>query len=121
MDLKSSFCSSLAAVTFIILSIISVTKINLTGVDSVVTLALRTVPATIVMGILGRIMGGILDRPRNLADSDYQTDVLKALKKYDRKMTLADLNEKLKPVEEAPPEIQIQAPEAQPEQNNGEQ
>ena len=31
------------------------------------------------------------------------------------------LNEKLKPVEEAPPEIQIQAPEAQPEQNNGEQ
>lgn len=114
--LTSSLCASLAAITFIVLAIFSIANIGLTGIDSIYAITLRTIPATVVMGFLGKIMGAILDSPRNLADSDYQTDVLKALKKLDRKMTLADLNEKLKPAsEENAPEIQIQAPELNPQ------
>ena len=116
-NLRSSLCATMAALTFITLATCSVINIGLTGVESIYAIVIRTIPATVVMGFLGKIIGGILDSPKNLSDSDYQTDVLKALKKLDRKMTLADLNEKLSPVqEEVSPEIQIQAPE----QNNPE-
>lgn len=120
-NLTSSFCASLAAITFIVLAFFSIANVGLTGIDSIYAIAIRTIPATVVMGFLGKIMGAILDSPKNLDDSDYQTDVLKALKKLDRKMTLADLNEKLSPItEEENAEIQIQAPEAnKPEDNNG--
>ena len=120
-NLTSSLCASLAAITFIVLATFSIINVGLTGVDSIYAIVIRTIPATVVMGFLGKIMGSILDSPKNLDDSDYQTDVLKALKKLDRKMTLADLNEKLSPItEEENAEIQIQAPEAnKPEDNNG--
>jgi hypothetical protein len=120
-NLTSSLCASLAAITFIVLATFSIINVGLTGLDSIYAIVIRTIPATVVMGFLGKIMGSILDSPKNLDDSDYQTDVLKALKKLDRKMTLADLNEKLSPItEEENAEIQIQAPEAnKPEDNNG--
>ena len=120
-NLTSSLCASLAAITFIVLAVFSIINVGLTGVDSIYAIVIRTIPATVIMGFLGKIMGTILDSPKNLDDSDYQTDVLKALKKLDRKMTLADLNEKLSPItEEENAEIQIQAPETnKPEDNNG--
>ncbi len=86
--------------------------------NSVISMMYRIVPATIVMGILGRMMGAILDKPKNLADSDYQTDVLQALKKMDKNMTMSELGKKLAPLPEIPPEeMQIQTPENETEQN----
>lgn len=86
--------------------------------NSVISMMYRIVPATIVMGILGRMMGAILDKPKNLADSDYQTDVLQALKKMDKNMTMSELSKKLSPLPEIPPEeMQIQTPENETEQN----
>jgi hypothetical protein len=73
------------------------------------------------MGCLGRVIGGLLDSPNNLADSDYHTDVVKALKKLDKHMTLADLNEKLTPIEnENNAEIEIQNPDAEGQAPNNE-
>ena len=110
MNLSHTLSSSFAAITFMILGCISIFKIGTIDMSTVFELMLRTVPATIVMGVLGKLMGSILDRPKNLADSDYQTAVLKGLKKIDKNMTLSDLNEKLAPIEETPNEIQIQTP-----------
>lgn len=111
MNLSYTLSSTFAAITFIVLACISIFKIGTIDISTVFELMLRTVPATIIMGILGKLMGSILDRPKNLADSDYQTDVLKGLKKINKNMTLSDLSEKLAPIEEAPDEIQIQAPQ----------
>ena len=115
MDLKTTLSSTFAAITFIILAGISVFKYDKMDMGAVFSLMWRTVPATIIMGVLGRMMGSILDKPKNLADSDYQTDVLKALKKLDKNMTMADLNAKLAPVEDLPNDIEIQIPQP----NNG--
>ena len=108
--LKNSLCSSFAAITFIILAGVSVLHMGRMDMDSVFTLMWRTVPPTIIMAILGRFMGSILDSPKNLADSDYRSDVLSALKKMDKKMTLADLSQKLAPIPEEPQIIELQAP-----------
>ena len=117
MDLKTSLSSSFASVTFIVLAIISVFKYDKIDSAAMFSLMLRTVPAAIVMGFLGRMLGAILDTPRNLADSDYQTDVLKALKQLDRNITLSDLQEKLKPIQDLPDDLEILLPEEKDSKN----
>ena len=107
---RNSLCSSFAAITFIVLASVSVLHMGRMDMGSVFALMWRTVPATIIMALLGRFMGAILDSPNNLADSDYRSDVLSALKKMDKKMTLADLSQKLAPIPEEPEQIEIQAP-----------
>ena len=120
MNLKDSLCSTFASFTFIILAAISAFKFGRMDMNAIFELALRTIPATIIMGILGRMLGSILDSPKNLADSDYQTDILKALKKIDKKMTLSDLSEKLTPIEEEPADIELQMPLETEEGNKNE-
>lgn len=117
MNLSYTLSSTFASITFIVLACLSILKIGRMDMSSVFELMIRTVPPTIIMGILGKMMGSILDRPKNLADSDYQTDVLKGLKKINKNMTLSDLSEKLAPIEEAPDDIQIQLPPEQGDKN----
>ncbi len=117
MDLKSTLCTSFAILTFLVMAGICMFNYSYIDMNSVISMMCRIVPATIVMGILGRMMGAILDKPKNLADSDYQTDVLQALKKMDRNMTMAELSKKLSPEVELPEEIQIQTPETEKEEN----
>lgn len=118
MDLKTSLSSCFASVTFIILAIISVFKYDKLDSVAMFSLMWRTIPAAVVMGFLGRMIGAILDTPRNLADSDYQTDVLKALKQLDKNITMADLQEKLAPIQELPDELEGLIPDEK-DSNNG--
>ena len=106
--LEQAFMSGFATVTFIVLAIISILKFDKVDMTAMYSLMWRTIPATVVMGLLGKWMGSILDRPKNIADSDYTIDVLKALKQLDKNMTMADLNEKLSPIQELPDDIQMQ-------------
>ncbi len=117
MDLKSTLCTSFAVITFLVLSGICLFNYDYIDMNSVMSMMYRIVPATVVMGILGRMMGAILDKPKNLADSDYQTDVLQALKKMDRNMTMSELSKKLSPEVEVPEEVKIQTPENETEEN----
>ena len=117
MDLKSTLCTSFAVITFLVLSGICLFNYDYIDMNSVISMMYRIVPATVVMGILGRMMGAILDKPKNLADSDYQTDVLQALKKMDRNMTMSELSKKLSPEVEVPEEVKIQTPENETEEN----
>ena len=118
MDLKSTLCTAFAVITFMVMAGICLINYEYVDMISVVSMMYRIVPATIVMGLLGRMMGAILDKPKNLADSDYQTDVLQALKKMDKNMTMSELSKKLAPIPEIKPEdIQIQTPEDEAEQN----
>lgn len=106
--LEQAFTSGFATVTFIVLAIISILKFDKVDMAAMYSLMWRTIPATLVMGLLGKLMGSILDRPKNIADSDYTIDVLNALKQLDKNMTMADLNEKLSPIQELPDDIQMQ-------------
>ncbi len=118
MDLKSTLCSSFALLTFLILSGICVFQYDYFDMRAIVSMMSRIVPATIVMGLLGRMMGTILDKPKNLADSDYQSAVMSELKKIDKNMTMAELSKKLSPEVELPPEeIQIQMPQDEDNKN----
>ena len=102
MEFKDTLCSTFASITFVILAMISIPHYERIDLYAILNIIGRTVPATVVMGLLGRMMGAILDQPKNLTDADYRTDVLKALKRLDKNMTMADLTEKLKPVEDIP-------------------
>ncbi len=119
MDLKSTLCSSFALLTFLILSGICVFQYDYFDMHSVMSMMYRIVPATVVMGILGRMMGAILDKPKNLADSDYQTAVMQELKKMDKNMTMAELSKKLSPEVELPlEEIQVEMPKEEDNKNS---
>ena len=119
MDLKSTLCTTFAVLTFMILAGICLFKYEYIDMNSIISMMYRIVPATIVMGLLGRMMGAILDKPKNLADSDYQTDVLQALKKMDKNMTMSELSKKLSPIPEIKPEdIQVQTPENENTEEN---
>lgn len=117
MNLSYTLSATFASVTFVVLACLSIFKIGRMDMASVFELMIRTVPPTIIMGILGKMMGSILDKPKNLADSDYQTAVLKGLKKINKNITLSDLSEKLAPIEEIPEELQIQLPPEQGDKN----
>ncbi len=117
MDFKSTLCTSFAVITFLVISGICLFNYDYIDMNSVISMMYRIVPATVVMGILGRMMGAILDKPKNLADSDYQTDVLQALKKMDRNMTMSELSKKLSPEVEVPEDVKIQTPENETEEN----
>ena len=111
MDLKSTLSSGFALFTFLILSGVCVFQYDYFDMRAIISMMYRIVPATVVMGILGRMMGSILDKPKNLADSDYQSAVMSELKKIDKNMTMAELSKKLSPEVELPPEeIQVELP-----------
>ena len=89
-------------VTMLIISIVSFVKIGVVDLHAVIVTAYIIVPAIVVMGYLGQKIGLILDNPRNRADADYKLDVLNALKKMDKSITLQELNEKLTKQEKEP-------------------
>ena len=62
---------------------------------SICATAAVLIPAVVVMGLLGQLIGDIVDNPKNRADADYKVAVLNALKKMDKSITLQELNEKL--------------------------
>ncbi len=118
MDLKSTLCTSFATITFMVMAGICLFNYEYINMNSIISMMCRIVPATIVMGILGRMMGSILDKPKNLADSDYQSDVLQALKKLDKNMSMSELSKKLAPISDTQSEeMQIQTPEDEVKEN----
>ena len=82
-------------ITIMVIGTISIVKIGIIDLHSVIATSVVLVPAVIVMGFLGQKIGEIVDNPKNKADADYRLAVLNALKKMDKSMTLQELNEKL--------------------------
>lgn len=82
-------------VTIIVLGSISILRIGVIDLHSILETATILVPAIVIMGCLGYRIGDIIDNPKNKADADYKIAVLNALKKMDKSITLQELNEKL--------------------------
>lgn len=82
-------------VTIIVLGSISIIRIGVVDLHTILATATILVPAIVVMGYLGYRIGNIIDNPKNKADADYKIAVLNALKKMDKSITLQELNEKL--------------------------
>ena len=90
-NIKSFFIS----VTIILIGGICFIKMGTVDLHAIFATAKILIPAVIVMGILGSVIGEIVDNPKNKADADYKIAVLNALKKMDKSITLQELNEKL--------------------------
>jgi len=90
-NIKLFFVSS----TILVLGSICMLRIGTIDMHAINATALILVPAIIVMGYLGQLIGDIVDNPKNKADADYKIAVLNALKKMDKSITLQELNEKL--------------------------
>lgn len=81
--------------TVIVIGTVSIVKIGVIDLHTIITTASVLVPAVIVMGYLGQKIGAIVDNPKNRTDADYKIAVLNALKNMDKSITLQELNEKL--------------------------
>ena len=84
-----------AVVTILVIGSVSIIKIGMVDLHSIIATAVVLVPAAVVMGYLGQRIGQIVDNPKNRADADYKLAVLNALKKMDKSISLQELNEKL--------------------------
>lgn len=92
---RDSLRNFFAAVTVLVIGIISITKIGIIDIHAIISTGVVMVPAVIVMGFLGQKIGEIVDNPKQKDDADYKLAVLDALKKMDKSMSLQELNEKL--------------------------
>lgn len=91
----------LISVTIIVLGSICLIRMGAINMHTICASAFILIPAVVIIGYLGQLMGDIVDNPKNKADADYKIAVLNALKKMDKSITLQELNEKLsKQVEE---------------------
>ena len=89
------------SITIIVIGSICFIRMGVINMHTILSTATILVPAIVIMGYLGQLMGDIVDNPKNKADADYKIAVLNALKKMDKSITLQELNEKLsKQVEE---------------------
>lgn len=95
MDNTENFRNFFIVITILVIGTISIIKIGVIDLHSILATGAVLIPAVVVMGFLGQKMGEIVDNPRNRADADYRLAVLNALKKMDKSMTLQELNEKL--------------------------
>ncbi len=82
-------------ITVLTVGTISIIKVGTIDLHAILATGAILIPAAIVMGYLGQTMGEIIDNPKNRADADYKLEVLNALKKMDKSITLQELNEKL--------------------------
>lgn len=95
MDYARSLRNIFAAITVLIIGIISLVKIGTVDLHAIVATGTILIPAVVIMGLLGQQIGEVIDNPKNKADADYKLAVLNALKKMDKSITLQELNEKL--------------------------
>ena len=95
MDYTTQLRELFIVITIIVIGTICMVKIGTINAHAIIATAVILVPAVIVMGILGQKIGEIVDNPKNRADADYKLEVLNALKKMDKSITLQELNEKL--------------------------
>ena len=83
------------SITIITIGSICFIRMGAINFHTICATAIILVPAVVIMGYLGQMMGDIVDNPKNKADADYKIAVLNALKKMDKSITLQELNEKL--------------------------
>ena len=83
------------SITIIVIGSICFIRMGAINMHTICSTAFILVPAVVIIGYLGQMMGDIVDNPRNKADADYKIAVLNALKRMDKSITLQDLNEKL--------------------------
>ena len=95
MDNARNFKYFFIAITMLVIGTISFIRIGFVDLHAIIATGTILVPAIIVLGYLGQTMGEIIDNPKNRADADYKLEVLNALKKMDKSITLQELNEKL--------------------------
>ena len=89
------------SITIITIGSICILRMGTINMHTIMATGMILIPAVVIMGYLGQLMGDIVDNPKNKADADYKIAVLNALKKMDKSITLQELNEKLsKQVEE---------------------
>jgi len=89
------------SITIITIGSICFLRMGAINMHTIMATGMILIPAVVIMGYLGQLMGDIVDNPKNKADADYKIAVLNALKKMDKSITLQELNEKLsKQVEE---------------------
>lgn len=92
------------SVTIISIGSICFIRMGAVNMHTICATGVILVPAVVIMGYLGQLMGDIVDNPKNKADADYKIAVLNALKKMDKSITLQELNEKLSKQAEEPDE-----------------
>lgn len=95
MDYRENIRKFFIVVTILVIGTISIAKIGVIDLHTIIATSAVMIPAIIVMGFLGQKIGEIVDNPKNRADADYKISVLNALKKMDKSITLQELNEKL--------------------------
>ena len=90
-NIKNFFVS----ITILVIGSICIVRMGAINMHTICSMAVILVPAVVILGYLGQMMGHIVDNPKNKADADYKIAVLNALKKMDKSITLQELNEKL--------------------------